>query len=80
MEPEPQTLDTVFLLVLFLVAFLSAVCFGLNRADRDLWNEQEKKEAERQARVKALYPELPAYEERMGVKYGSDRSDRTEDE
>lgn len=72
MEGEPQTLDTVFLLVLFLVAFLSAVCFGINRSERDQWDEQEKKESERQARVKALYPEPPSYEERMGVSYGRD--------
>ncbi len=62
----------IWLAVFMLIAFIVAVCAGINRAERDLWDEKEKKEAERQARVKALYPEPPSYEERMGVSYGRD--------
>lgn len=77
MEGEPQNLDAVWLVIISFVAFIVAVCAGINRAERDLWKEQERKEKEQQERVKALYPEPPSYEERMGVNYGRDR---TEDE
>lgn len=40
------------------------------RTDR-YWDE----EAERQQRVKDLYPEPPSYEERMGVQYGPDQDE-----
>lgn len=76
MDSDPQTgLDALTLLLFFLIAFVVAVCAGINRAERDLWKQREKQEKERQDRVKALYPDPPTYEERMGVKYGPRRDE-----
>jgi hypothetical protein len=60
------------LLVIFWVAMLYLMYCDRKQL-REKWEEQEAREAARQAKLKELYPQSSC-EERMGVKYGG-RSD-----
>ena len=72
MEPSAQAdPQAIVEFILLMMMFLVVVVFGaIIRAESDEREREAREEEERRARVKALYPDPPSYEERMGVRYG----------
>lgn len=67
--------DALVWLLVGLVVFGFLLVSALLKMETDEEEKRLQKEKERKARIKALYPENPSYEERMGVKYGTDKND-----
>ena len=60
----------LWLIILLPILLLAVLAQVRNEEAREEWkNEQERLE-----RIKALYPDPPSYEERMGVRYGPQRA------
>ena len=68
MDDLIQGVLTAILLAFIVLPLLMLATYVQVRVDQG--RKEWEREQERQARLKALYPEQPSYEERMGVQYG----------
>lgn len=58
------------LLFLLWIILISLTLAGIMRKGTELREVEEKREDDRKAKLKALYPDPPTYEERMDAQYG----------
>ena len=58
------------LFFLFLSIPIFLMLAGVIRKAREVREVEEKREDDRKAKLKALYPDSPTYEERMDAQYG----------
>jgi len=68
MDDLIQGVLTALLLSFILLPILMLAAYVQVRVDQI--KKEGEKELERRERVRALYPDRPSYEERMGVQYG----------